>query len=294
MNTNLKLAIIQTLKYSDIFDYPLTEKEIFKYLITPIPVSWQYFKDELDGVKLENIEYRRPFYCLKNRQKIISVRKNRFSISQNKLNSAIGVIKIIAKIPTIKFIGLSGSLARENADFNADVDLFIITARNRLWISRLLSLIILQFLKRRRKRSVKYAPDSICLNFFMDEANLDFSKNHQDLYTAYELIQLKPLFDRANFYRKLLFSNIWYAKYLANYNPHLEFNMNGRGDIINSVLCYIIAIFEYPSRWIQFMLINRHKTTEIVNAHMAAFHPKDYRIRVINQYNIREKNVKNI
>ncbi len=290
MSSIIQQAIIQTLKYSDIFDYPLTEKEIYTYLIISHPVKIAEFKKVLTRLSHKYIEYHSPFYCLTMRSEIIALRKNRREISKRKIRSAERTIKFLTKIPTISFIGLSGSLARENADLEADIDLFIITAKGRLWITRLFALCLLQLLGRRRRRNSTQAPNSICLNFFLEETALGFKGDHQDIYTAYELMQMKPIFDRNRSYQRLLYANQWISKFVGNYNPQSIYNFEVKKSLFQNIVKAGFYILEYPSRWLQFWIINRHRTSEMVDNHVAAFHPADYRLKVMQEFYIREKN----
>ncbi|MBI4225790.1 hypothetical protein HY612_01635, partial [Candidatus Roizmanbacteria bacterium] len=75
-------------------------------------------------------------------------------ISNNKLNSWRFklYIKLLFLSPQIKLIGLSGSVAMLNADESHDIDLFIITAKNRLYTGRFIALILAQILGMRRRR----------------------------------------------------------------------------------------------------------------------------------------------
>ena len=43
---------------------------------------------------------------------------------------------IIAAFPFVRAVGISGSLSKQYADENSDIDYFIITAANRLWIAK--------------------------------------------------------------------------------------------------------------------------------------------------------------
>ncbi|PJC82439.1 hypothetical protein CO006_03665, partial [Candidatus Roizmanbacteria bacterium CG_4_8_14_3_um_filter_35_14] len=65
-------------------------------------------------------------------------------ISKAKLNSLKFklYLKLLTLFPQIKLIGLSGSIAMMNASHDDDIDLFIITAKNRLWTGRFLAVTI--------------------------------------------------------------------------------------------------------------------------------------------------------
>ncbi|HUD44142.1 MAG TPA: hypothetical protein VMR41_01225 [Patescibacteria group bacterium] len=275
---NFKSAILQTLRYSDFFDYPLNLDEIWSYLIVDKPVSKFSLKQQLSKMVGEELSFASPFYCLKGREKIFSLRNKRFIISARKLELSEPMISFLRFIPSVELIGISGSLARMNTDEEADIDLFIITAANTLWITRLLVLICLQIFGKRRSRKDKKASDKICVNFFMDTENLAFAKNRQDVFTAYEIAQMKIIFVRDNIYTKFIQSNLWIFKILANWSPYSD------ALYLKSSAWQIsyLRFFEPLSRGLQIWNVHRHLTTEIVGKGIAAFHPYDYHILVMS------------
>jgi len=78
-------AIIKTLIYSDIFDFPLTKQEIWKYLISNKKISQ---KDFLKLLKNKKTLSKNNFYFLKGREEIIRKRKDRKKIGVNKIEKA--------------------------------------------------------------------------------------------------------------------------------------------------------------------------------------------------------------
>ena len=64
-------------------------------------------------------------------------RIKREQISKKKLQIARKAAKILGKISTVRFVGVTGALAMFNANIDSDIDLLIITSKNRLWLTRL-------------------------------------------------------------------------------------------------------------------------------------------------------------
>src|SRR3989344_8169404 len=127
-----------------------------------------------------------------NQQSTINNYLKRQQISINKLSSWKFnlYVKLLSLVPPVKLVGLSGSVAMLNADEDHDIDLFIITAKNRLWTGRFIILILAQLLGLRRRREDNTGKDEhvaggnpltdsgvqyknkVCLNLFFDEKNL--------------------------------------------------------------------------------------------------------------------------
>ena len=98
-----------------------------------------------------------------------------------------------------------------NAVENDDIDLMIITAANRLWLTRLLaSLLLFPWLRRGRK-----IHNRVCLNLWLDESALALTQ--RNLYIAHEICQAKPVFERNKTYQKFIAANLWYKKFLPNW-----------------------------------------------------------------------------
>lgn len=214
----MKKAIIQTLAYADVFDYPLIEKEIWRYLIAEKKISSEIVQKELCQ-KYPQIVKTGEYFFLKNRHQIVKIRQVREKWSRGKLKIAQRVAGWLRLIPWIKMVGVTGALAMNNSDKDDDIDLLITTSKNRLWLTRLLATIIIELVASRRRPDDQKFRDKICLNMFLDEKHLAVPKKEQDLFTAHEVVQMKPIWEKDNTYQKFLKANIWVKKYLPNWKP---------------------------------------------------------------------------
>ena len=185
-------------------------------------------------------------------------------------------LKILKGIPQIKFIGLSGTLAWEAGNREDDIDLFIISQKGRLWTSRFLAVVLAFLLGIKRKRGEKKAPGKVCLNLFFDEGDLKVPEVKRNEYVAFELLALKPLFDKG-VYRKLLQENKTLIKrYFPNFRfTRLNVMQSGRNNRIK-VLSFLGDFLESVLKKFQLFLINRHKTREIVTSTQLWFFPEDF------------------
>ena len=213
----LKKAVLSTLAYADIFDYPLKKEEIWRFLLSDIRYQ---ILDVSKGLKeLPEVSQKNNFYFLKEREHLVLLRKKRERWSKEKLKIAQKVANWLKIIPTIKMVAVTGALAMENSNENDDIDLLIITSKSRLWLTRFLTVILLELVANRRHPADKEVKDKICLNMFLDEGHLEVPKKEQDLFSAHEVCQLKVLWDKNGIYQKFLKANLWSKKYLANWKP---------------------------------------------------------------------------
>lgn len=209
----MRKAILKTLVYADIFDYPLREKEIKKYLICPKEVNCQIIRED----KL--IKQKQGYFYLKGREKIIAIRKKRKIYSEKKLEIAYQAANWLKLIPWIKMVGLTGALAMENVKDDDDIDFLIISAKKRLWLTRLLTVLLIELVAKRRRPDDKKFKDKICLNMFLDEGRLTLPENERNLFSSHEICQLKVLWQKKGVYKKFISKNRWLKKYLANWKP---------------------------------------------------------------------------
>lgn len=278
-------SILKTLIYSDIFNYPLTKEELWKFLICDRFLKKGKLEKELgnlSGAKLIHLEGGR--ICLLGRGLIVGKRTKRLKESRRKIVIAKRIVKVLSFIPTVLFIGISGGLAIENADEKDDIDLFVITSKNSLWISRLLLVFLLILMGQYRGRGKKKS-QKVCLNMIIDEEALELKRH--DLYVAHEVVQLRPMFDRNNTYNKFLSENKWVTKFLPN---SIEIKKL-RNEVIkeNKINYSIIDLPNYFAKVIQLLYMHRHITKETVSDHILAFHPFDYGEYVLKEYNKRLK-----
>lgn len=277
-------SIFKTLIYSDVFDYPLTKEEIWKFLIGE-KISKKSFEKSLSINIFPPVKWkhRNGFYFLSGQEKIVGKRVGKKKESQKKLSSAKKIIQKLSLVPTVSFIGISGGLALENSEKNDDIDLFVITSKNTLWITRLILVFLLIIMGQYRGRGKKES-QKVCLNMLIDEESLSFPKKRQDLYTAHEIVQLRPVLNRNNVYEKFMNANRWVKKFLPNAMDGIK-NYESRIKKEQNPL----FVFEKLAKTLQLWYMKKHRTKETVESHFLAFHPFDYKSFVLKEYNKRLK-----
>ena len=283
-------AILTTLLYSDIFSFPLTKDELWRFLIAEKKISRSAFDSSLLSLR-KQINVKEGYYCLPGREETISRRKKNLLFVEKKMQRALFVAEKLASIPSILFIGVSGGLAVGNATEKDDIDFVIITKENALFTTRLWILIILEGLGVRRHRNQKKTADTICVNLLFDETALAWPKDLHDLYSAREIAQILPLFERNKLYQQFFFANSWIKHFLPNILPQKVVITKVPYSILTQVGYTIFGntFVEFFSRVLQRNWMKRHQTRETITKHVLAFHPNDYRTQTFSQMRLKAR-----
>lgn len=275
-------AILKTLLYSDIFNYPLNKKEIGKYIISSSKVNSTEIKKGINNLK-NLIKSKKGYFFLNGRDKIVDERIEKQKISTEKLLFAKRIIQKVSIIPTIKFIGISGALSMKNSELKDDIDFFLITDNKLIWFTRIITAMLLIFLGVYRSKGAKSFKDKICLNMLLSEGKMVLKD--KNLYTAHEITQMIPVFDRANTYVKFMNSNSWTKEYLPNFYINIKYikKQNSLFDIFLITFSKILLL-EFLSKFIQKKYMQKKITNEIISEGYLGFHPFDYKKHVLKMY----------
>jgi hypothetical protein len=270
-------AIQRTLAYSSIFNYPMSEHQLYTFLITKKDFEYDFFKKSLrrlvkgDNVKAKNGKYYSP-----------GIRpvswKLRRKYSQDLIKESQKAIKYLSKIPWIKMIGITGAVATHNASKDDDIDIFIITEKNRLWISRFFVFLILKAINKYghgKKDARKF-----CCNLWCDESAMKWGKAKQNIYVARELLNVLPIYDKDDTYLKFLNENDWVFKHYNNFKIQLPKKYSKRtfnnSKVINSLENFL--------RKLQLDYMKSKKTTEITTKNFIHFNKHDHSKEILSNY----------
>lgn len=197
----LKKAIALSIAYADVFDYPLTAREIHRYCGLKVSYITLYGEIQDFGFLSRTGDY----YTLPGRESLVAVRARREEISARLWPHAQNYGRAIANLPFVRMVAVTGSLAVNNAEGRADIDYFIVTDPGHLWTCRALVLTL-----RRLANTQKL---NLCPNYIVTTRALDF--NDRNLYVAHELVQMVPI-NGLDVYTEIRYRNAWVADFLPN------------------------------------------------------------------------------
>lgn len=207
-----ELAVLRSVVYASLFDYPLTVHQLHKSLIGVRAdcrdiVGWWRCSDALQAT----VEYRDGLFFPAGRSDLIATRARREGVSRELLDRDRRILAMLARVPFVRMVALSGSLAHLNAEGSADLDVFVITAPQRVWSVTLAVLVLSRFLGWRRH---------LCLNYVVSERTMKIVP--EDLFTANQIIHLKPVCGNAVFDRFVKTN-----AFIRNHYPNFELPSSG-------------------------------------------------------------------
>src|SRR5258706_253206 len=94
-------AILKTFLYSDIFDFPLTRDELWRFLISDKKMSKESFDTSLQGLS-GMIVFKNGFYSLKGKEHNILKRKKNGKEVHKKMQIARKAAYYLSFIPTVR------------------------------------------------------------------------------------------------------------------------------------------------------------------------------------------------
>lgn len=194
---------LKPILYADIFDYPLTFEEIYKFL------EFKASREELQqllnqAVARREISVKDGFYSLVDRPDLVVKRRERWQAAQALWPKALEYGRWIASLPFVRMVAVTGSLAVENPRDNIDdIDYLIVTSPGRLWLCRAM---IIMLVRLGHLRGVH-----LCPNYMLTEKLLYFEDDN--LFIAREMLQMVPIYGSPT-YRAMRQLNNWVTDYL--------------------------------------------------------------------------------
>ncbi len=232
----LEKSILRTLIYFDLGVYPLTANEIWQFLHKETVNDLKNLLAALEDLKNKNIiDEKYGYYFLSGKEELIEKRRSQLVISELKLKKARRAVKFIMGVPFLKAVFVCNSVATGTALSDSDIDFFIISKKNRLYIVRFFTNLILRIFGLRTYGSC--SANRICLSFFVDDQNLNLEKLKalpEDIHFAYWALQMVPIYDPQNYFKRFLSANFWIKKYTPNFNMPTQYNNLVKPNIISS------------------------------------------------------------
>jgi hypothetical protein len=288
--SKLQLNILQTLAYFDIFHYPLTNEEIKQFLA--VETSQEFIDEQLNLLTEEKAIYRiGEFYSLQDNLFLAYRRQDGNQKAATEMLKAARAARILSKFPFVEGLALSGSLSKNFADKDTDIDFFVIAKTNRLWIARTLMHIFYKIALIAGKRRW------FCMNYYVDKAALEIEE--KNIFTAMEIITLIPMQGAATI-NDFAIKNRWTKNYFPGYKEKGNAYTEIKKGIMRSFIEMLFSrkIGDAADNWLMRLTAKRWKKKErtanlnakgvcmgmLAGKHFAKPDPKNFQFKILEQY----------
>ncbi len=199
------MAILRTLAYADVFDYPLNTAEIHHNLIAQHATMAQVTQALAQPWLSARLDRCDDWFVLRGRSACCGIRAARAQASARLHAQARRWGTRMAALPFVRMLAITGSLAVNNAESQADIDLLIVTTPGRVWLTRAL---VIGLVRLARLTGVR-----LCPNYVLSERVL--AQQRRDVYVAHDLVNMRLLYGPEVFARMHM-ANAWQHAHLPN------------------------------------------------------------------------------
>jgi len=203
----IKTHILKASLYFDIFKYPLKIRELSNFIPAEAGVDdiEQAVRALVSDHKLHLHE--NEFVTVDGNEDKVTERKKANKYAEEKMEVAYKNGRLIGNFPFVRGVYLSGSLSKGVMKSDSDIDYFIITAENRLWLCRMLLVIYKRIILLNSRME-------FCINYFKSESKLEIED--ENMFTAVELATMIPVVSIDN-HKRMMASNPWITSMVHGY-----------------------------------------------------------------------------
>lgn len=290
--------ILKVLAYFDIFQYPLTNAEIRRYLGDELSdAGFDYIIAQLRNERV--IFFHSGFYTLHDNPLLAHRRKEGNWRAARLMPRATRIGRFLFHFPFVRAVCISGSLSKNFADEKADIDFFIITKANRLWLARTIMHLFKKF------TYLTGHQHFFCMNYYIDEQAMLI--DDRNIYTAIEIATLVPV-RGAEIMDRFFATNSWTARFFPAYRYQNPARDKPSGSLTRQLAEWWIPGFVAAplDRWLQLITTNRwerksrqgrcnkngHTMRLITGRHFSRSNPGAFKERVLALYAKKLKELK--
>jgi glycosyltransferase involved in cell wall biosynthesis len=269
---NIEEAVEKTLVYSGLFNAGIRKDKLHTQIFD-LEISENELERSLNNLLSNNALIQKNDSFQINDAGHSFYKKEKKSIDKRKLNK---ILNFLVKIPVISLIAFSGGSANYGAENHDDLDLFIITKPNSVYIVYF----IIHFFS-----VMFHLRKEFCANYLIDETNLRISDSN-DFYTAHQIISLTPLKNETllnQFWKK----NEWVKSFFPNFNHNI--NLTNKRQNYSKQNRFLIPINKTLMLFYKFLyrkkLYNMKKSNSIkLTEHRIKLHTNDHREKIIHEF----------
>lgn len=204
-------AILRTLLYYRIFRFPLREDELERFCSRRLPGPEELREVLSRLVARGDAGERDGFYFVGDEAQAVE-RRVAERLAAEALPRALRRSRLIARFPFVRGVALTGTISKGVFREGDDVDFFVVTAKDRVWVCRTL---LMLFKKLVLLDSHRY----FCVNYLVAEDAL--AVPDRNAFTATEVAWLRPVAGGERF-EAFFRENRWVTSFLPGWRPEGE------------------------------------------------------------------------
>ncbi len=207
MERNLQDVVLRVLSYFHYFKYPITAAEVHRY--AGVKCSETAINRALTELVAKGTVFGiDKYFSPVNEPDLVKRRIAGNAYASKRIRKARNIAFFLAQFPFVEAVCISGSLSKDFSTADGDMDFFIVTAPDRLWIARTLMHLFKKF------TFLVGAQHSFCMNYYLDAACPAIWP--RTYFTAIEVATLKPVFVRGGVSQMYAANKEWINVYLPN------------------------------------------------------------------------------
>jgi hypothetical protein len=281
-------SVLRALLYYDIFAYPLSAAEVHAFLPLQRVSLWSTEALLRELAAASRIYECDGFYAIRPDVSTLLARRRKMErYAARHWRIARAMTQVIKRFPFVSAVFVTGTLSKNIAAPELDIDYFIVTQPNRLWIARTM---LIAFKKAALFNSKKF----FCLNYFVSEDALAIPD--RNVFTAAEIVHVKALYneDMLGRFRNV---NAWITELLPNWTAsvHPAVPCSRRPALLSAMLAWLLRAFDLDAlddalmaRWQRIwqqrypdLSAERRDTLFRVRKNVSKAHGPDFQTRIL-------------
>jgi len=202
-------ALLAAIAYADLFDCPLPLDQATR-------CSIGVALDEHEPARLAGSPALAPFVTvdargylvLAGREPLVDAMPEREELTRALLERNGWILSLLARLPFVRALVLSGGVAHRNPGRRPDLDLFVITASGRAYTAYTMLFVATKLTGKRRV---------VCVNYVVDESELAIAYHH-DLFTAHQLQSARPFSGQSAYEALCRANDAWVRRFFPTFS----------------------------------------------------------------------------
>jgi|GEM_PF-3077355 len=217
MDTHVEEGILSTVALFDGLSIGLTDFDIWYYgPFDHATYSFTQMREVIDRyVENGTLQREGPFVVFPGSTHLAKERVQGGMYAEDKYARVRRAARVLRYVPFVRMVAACNTLAFGTARKEADIDVFIVAEKNRLFIANMLSMITLHLMRLRLHGMHK--TNRICLSFFVSTNGMDMSRfalSDGDPYLVQWTRALVPIFSAGDTLKRFVDENaVWLARY---------------------------------------------------------------------------------